>query len=974
MTPEEWHKIREVLQNALEIDPPARGEFLDSACSGETSVRAEVEELLRSHDEDRAFLEQPAVVDASDLTHAAASGTWTGKRLGPYQILEQIGEGGMGAVYRAVRADGMYDKQVAIKLIRGGFSSDFFVSRFRNERQILAALEHPNIARLLDGGINDEGVPYLVLEFVAGTSIDEYCDRHDVSIPDRLKLFRTVCSAVQYAHQNLVVHRDLKPGNILVNEDGVPKLLDFGVAKIMDPHHEETGADRTLTVMRLMTPDFASPEQVRGDPITTSSDIYSLGVILYLLLAGRRPYRMSGTAPHEIIKAVCDTDPEKPSTAVTRIEKSEQTPPADPDRAAQTASSPLLVSRREKLRRALTGDLDNIVLKALRKEPERRYATVEQFSEDVRRHLDNLPVIARKDTPAYRASKFILRHRTGVAATAVVSLLLIVALAAAVSEARVAARRFNDVRSLANSLIFDVHDSIKDLPGSTPARKVIIDRALQYLNSLAQESSGDTTLQRELSNAYERVGTVQGGFLQNSLGDTRGSLMSYQKALAIRKQIATKSSDWHDRVSLAEAYRLVATQQWALGERPTARQNIDMAVAISEALNSLHANEFQVLHELGFDYEVSGDIGYPGNPNSRVKSSEDYRKALAMDEATLRIKPDDLHTLDGYAIDLSNIGGHLERTDPKSALPYYQKELEIEQELHRRSTETRYTRGVAIAYGHIASVYDDLEDYPRALENYLEDLRVYQQLANVDPNNVTLQMGLAISYTNAAEAASKVGDISHALDNWKKGSEIMHRVVSAAPENARQRDKLAQIVMAGATMQMHAHNPEGARKEFDEARGIYQSLHEGHPSEQSYSVNAAACREKMGEAELLAGNRKLAADYFQQSLSVVEPMLSIKQTDLGALYAAADAYAGFGDLKRSEASQPVLTLENQKANCTEAISWYSKSLDTWKRIEHPSRSAPNDLDASDPAIITRRLESCQATVARLSHATRISRK
>jgi len=260
------------------------------------------------------------------------------------------------------------------------------------------------------------------------------------------------------------------------------------------------------------------------------------------------------------------------------------------------------------------------------------------------------------------------------------------------------------------------------------------------------------------------------------------------------------------------------------------------------------------------------------------------------------------------------------------------------------------------------------------LENYSEDLRVYQQLANVDPNNVTLQMGLAISYTNAAEAASKSGDTSHALDNWNKGSAIMHRVVSAAPENARQRDKLAQIVMAGATIQMRAHNPEAARKDFDEARGIYQSLHEGHPSEQSYSVNAAACKEKMGEAELLAGNRKLAADYFQQSLSVVEPMLSVKNGDTGALYTAADAYAGLGDLKRSEASQPALTLEDRKANCTAAISWYSKSLDTWKRIEHPSHSAPNDLDASDPAIITHRLESCQATVARLSHATQISRK
>src|SRR5579864_389657 len=545
MTPEEWHKVKEVLQTALELDPPARAGYLNASCVGQPSFRSEVESLLQSHDEDSAFLEAPAAVDPPNLEIFRTSTKLVGRRLGPYELLEQIGEGGLGEVYRAVRADGMYGKEVAVKLIRSCLNTDFFVARFKNERQILAGLEHPNIARLLDGGVTEEGLPYLVLEFVAGMPIDEYAARHALSITERLKLFRSVCSAVQYAHQNLVVHRDLKPGNILVTESGVAKLLDFGIAKIVDSG-EETTKDRTLTLMRIMTPDFASPEQVRGESITTSSDVYSLGVMLYLLLTGHRPYRVVSTAPHEIIKAICDKDPEKPSTAVTRLEKSGDLARSDPDaRATGRRESPL---QRKKLHRTLAGDLDNIVLKALRKEPERRYATVEQFSEDIRRHLEHLPVIARKDTPGYRASKFVMRHKASVAATVVVAFTLVAALLITLREARIAQRRFNDVRSLANSLIFDVHDSIKELPGTTPARKLIVDRALQYLNALAQESGNDLALQRELATAYERVGLVQGHYLQNSLGDTQGSLISYQKALAIRKHVDAKSSDWNDRL------------------------------------------------------------------------------------------------------------------------------------------------------------------------------------------------------------------------------------------------------------------------------------------------------------------------------------------------------------------------------------------------------------------------------------------
>jgi tetratricopeptide (TPR) repeat protein len=964
MTPEEWSKIKEVLQTALELDPRLRVQFLDSACAESDPIRGEVESLLQSYEQDEAFLELPAAIDAAELVANTASAAWIGRRLGSYQLLEEIGEGGMGAVYRAVRADGMFDKQVAVKLIRSGLSTDFFVSRFKNERQILAGLQHPNIASLLDGGVTEEGLPYLVLEFVAGEPIDRYCDRRDLAITDRLKLFRTVCSAVQYAHQNLVVHRDLKPGNILVTEDSVPKLLDFGIAKILDPEQVGTEGDPSLTVMRIMTPDFASPEQVRGNPVTTASDVYSLGVILYLLLTGRRPYRISSTAPHEIIKAICDKDPEKPSTAVTRLEKNKD---------SDNVVSPVRVEeqkdpdpKREKLRRVLRGDLDNIVLKAMRKEPERRYATVEQFSEDVRRHLEHLPVIASKDTPGYRASKFVMRHKASAAATVAVAFTLIAALLITLREARIAQRRFNDVRSLANSLIFDVHDSIKDLPGSTPARKIIVDHALQYLNALNQESGSDLALQRELANAYERLGLVQGHYLQNNLGDTKGSLLSYQKALGIRQQIAARSSTWKDRLSLAQADRLVATQQWATGDHPHAVENITQATAISEALNSSHPNDWGILHELGFDYEVAGDIfepQYAGGPSDRAKAMEYYRKALASDEQMLRLKPDDLPSLDGYAIDLAHVAGSLQDSDKSAALDYYNQELAIEQKLHQRSTETRYARGVAIAYNQIASLYADAGDHKRSLESHLNGLEIYKELIRVDPKNALVQQGLAIAYINTASESAKTGNKVQSLDFAQKSLDLMRGVVASAPENRRQRGTFTAILVAGASIFFRLDRPLDALKEFDEARSLYESLLRAD-SAAGPSLEAAACREKMGEVAARIGNAKLATEYFHQALAAVEPLLSAQAPDLAALYTAADAYSGLGDLQLREASHFPKDHTQQREIWSQAHSWYVKSLDAWQRIKNPVRDGPNGFDAGDPARVETKLQLCEAALAK----------
>jgi eukaryotic-like serine/threonine-protein kinase len=307
----DWKRVKQLLDQAIPLDPAARRSFLERECDGDTDLKREVESLLASHEQAGTdFLNTPAVDLRSSLPQAPSR---VGRRIGAYNIVEEIGRGGMGEVYRAGRADGQYEKEVAIKLVRGGYDTAAVLERFRHERQILASLDHPNIARLLDGGTTDEGLPYLVMELIEGTPIDQYCDAQKLTITERLRLFLQVCSAVQYAHQRLVIHRDIKPGNILVTRDGLPKLLDFGIAKIFDP-----AASSQTTASNLMTPEFASPEQIRGEPITTSTDVYSLGVVLYQLLTGRSPYPRNTHVPHEFARAICEYEPERPSTAILR--------------------------------------------------------------------------------------------------------------------------------------------------------------------------------------------------------------------------------------------------------------------------------------------------------------------------------------------------------------------------------------------------------------------------------------------------------------------------------------------------------------------------------------------------------------------------------------------------------------------------------------------------------------------------------
>src|SRR5581483_5996278 len=385
-----WQQVKGVLTRASALQAAARALYLAEVCAEDAELRSEVKSLLAAHSKEDAILDRPVDEYLPAYEPGSTEDAWLGQRIGAYEVVACIGSGGMGTVYRARRVDAQYEKEVAIKLVRAGFGTEIVLHRLRIERQILANLDHPNIARLLDGGVTSTGEPFLVLELVNGEPIDEYCDRHAPPIAERLRLFREVCVAVSYAHRHLVVHRDLKPANIFVTQEGSIKLLDFGIAKLLQPVTEQGDAvEATRTLLKAMTPAFCSPEQLLGLPVTTASDVYSLGVVLFHLLAGRSPYRSTLDSTQDAIRHICETEPMRPSVAASRY-GARQIPCALPDR-----------------------DLDDITLRALRKEPEKRYSSAEQFSEDVHRYLAGLPVIARGDQLSYRAGKFWRRHRIG---------------------------------------------------------------------------------------------------------------------------------------------------------------------------------------------------------------------------------------------------------------------------------------------------------------------------------------------------------------------------------------------------------------------------------------------------------------------------------------------------------------------------------------------------------------------------------
>ena len=526
MTPEKWLEVKEIFNAALDLPAAERYSFIDERCA-DNELREEVNALLASSDEAEYFIEDPAFTRVANLVTAEKMPSYIGKQIGSYKIEREIGKGGMGAVYLARRADKEFDKKVAIKLIKRGFDTDEIIERFRHERQILAALEHPNITRLIDGGSTADDLPYLVMDYVEGLPLNKYCAVNEVSLDERLNIFLKICSAVTYAHQNLIIHRDLKPSNVIVSEDGTPKLLDFGIAKLTAPNSSAT-LGTAQTTFRVMTPEYASPEQVSGQVVTTASDIYSLGVVLYELLTGARPFRIRTSSAEEISRIITDTAPTRPSESLRRGEEEKARRGVDEWRRRGDTQSDKIASKVSSS--ALRGDLDNIILMAMRKEPERRYSSVEQFAEDIRRYQNGLPVIAREDSFGYRAEKFVKRNKAGVAAGLGIALSLVGGLIATSRQAKIAKKQRD--RALRETAKAErINQFLQKMLSSADPREQGKDvKVIEVLGEAAQSIENDFADQPEITaDLHTTIGTT---YL--SLGLLESAENHLQKALDIR--------------------------------------------------------------------------------------------------------------------------------------------------------------------------------------------------------------------------------------------------------------------------------------------------------------------------------------------------------------------------------------------------------------------------------------------------------
>ncbi|HEY1261967.1 MAG TPA: serine/threonine-protein kinase [Terriglobales bacterium] len=964
----EWQRAKPLLEAAIALDAAERSSFLDRMCAGDPGLRAELDSLLASHEQiATSFLKEPAVKLKPTPAPPPAR---AGRKIGAYEIVEEIGHGGMGEVYRAFRADGQYSKVAAVKMVRGGAGSSAVEERFRNERQILASLDHPNIARLLDGGTTEDGVPYLVMELVAGERIDVYCDERKLPIAERLQLFRQVCAAVQYAHQRLVIHRDLKPSNILVTNDCVPKLLDFGIAKILDP---ALGAEATL--LRPMTPEYASPEQVRGEAITTATDIYSLGVVFYQLLTGNSPYRGDTHGSLELARAVCEAEPERPSLRVMKSHPADGPLRTPGDISALRDASPSKLSRR------LRGDLDNIALTALRKEPQHRYASAEQFAEDVRRHLEGLPVTATRGSWRYRTGKFIKRHKVGMTAAAAVFFALMVGAGATLRGARVARqqaliaegeraraeRRFQDVRKLANSLIFELHDSIQDLPGSTPARKLIVERALEYLDSLAQESREDVSLQRELADAYQRIGNVQGGPFGPNVGDTVLAIKSYEKALRIRQALLVADArDIQDSIRFAETSRLLANALSVNGNISDALIHSRRAVAVLEALLPLHSQDWRLLAELTRDYNAEGDIRASSLSISNLRDVTGAlplrQRQLATAQQLNQLLPNDPESQRALGSSLSAMGDQLLLTGQRrEALEHYLRAQRIFHPLAATSNTTKGFLDLHDTYYRLSPAQLANGELEQALVSARGALDIAKKLRSADPQNTLASLLASADYANFADVSSRLERRGDAYSALSHAFAIDAELGRLHPGTREFRHMRAQRLQIAGDVSRRFKDYSQALRYYRQDAALLLEMQKEDPANDGLNLLLALAYNGMAEAQDGMRHPEAAAESYQQALRAVSSNLALPTPSGDVIYAAATAYAGLAEVEANLAAAATGDPTRRKAHLRHSLSWYDLGLKTWRQTPEPGLVSPSGYDCIPlSAVIDERAKAAAA--------------
>lgn len=954
MTPERWRQIEQIFHTACEKSDSEMAAYLDRACGNDSDLRKEVESLL----DQNAGETSPFHTLVSSATHSMEQQpeSLIGTRIGPYRITEMIGAGGMAEVFKAVRDDDQYRSEVAIKLIKRGMASEFLLQRFRHERQILATLEHPNIAQMLDGGTTEGGLPYFVMAYTSGEPITEYCRKENLNVKQKLKLFLSVCDAVQYAHRQLIVHRDLKPSNILVNREGVPKLLDFGLAKILAPDADPESENNPMTVARLMTPEYASPEQVHGEPVTTATDVYSLGTVLYEMVTGQRAHQLNSRSFSEIERVVCFQEPEKPSEAITRKIPDEEGSPG-------SSRTPFEVQR---LRRELAGDLDNIILMALRKEPSRRYLSVEQFAEDIRRSLESRPVIARTSTVLYRADKFMKRHKAGVTAAVLISLSLVAGLFAINQQRLRAEQRFQEVRKLAHAFVFDYHDAIADLPGSRPVRQRLVKDALTYLDSLSKEAKDDASLQRELATTYVKIGDIQGNSNTENLGDLTGAMASYQKALKLRQNLAAAQPQNSDLQSeLAKIHMRIGNLLADMSSISNAYDSYQKALVILEMLAKTNPSGTDVQQDLAEAYFRIGDLkGNPYLPSLGDLSAglEYHRKALAMlqkltfknsQDAELKSRlVNSFRTLAGMLIAAGNL---------PEAERMARDGLKIAEQLNAESkSSVRAVKALGNARESLSRVLMVQEKWDEALAILRQILASDQSFLSADPRNVQARRYVTMDYSQIGSVLSSQGNFPSALEYFRKSLELDQELADADPNNNRGRYEVSLDHLSIGEMLEQMGDLHGAETSQLKAVLIQEELTKKDPNDVQAALNLAVARDRYSETLAKLGRSQDALEGFRKGVQPGEQALREDSSNDRAKRQLAIRYFHIADILMGFAAKP--NAGARKAQYfQEARSAYQNSLNLMQQLQK-NGSLPAEF-ADRPRLAAEKIAQCDKALA-----------
>jgi len=890
MPDERWQRLEELFFEAVGLSEPARTQFLDRACGQDEELRRETESLLAT---DVMTGDSIATLIESAATSLFDDDSMVGARLGAWKIVREIGRGGMGAVYLAFRADEEFEKLVAIKLVKRGIDTDAVLKRFRQERQILAALDHPNIARLIDAGTSIDGRPYFVMEYVEGTPIHVFCQQRKFSLIARCELFRRVCEPVSYAHRNLVIHRDLKPANILITADGSPKLLDFGIARLLSTGLGENTVDLTGARSTVaLTPAYASPEQTRGEAVNTATDVYSLGAILLQILTGEMPRRR---------------------------------PDGELDR------------------KALSGDLDRIVLMATHDDPARRYQSVDQLSEDLRRYIAGLPVLAQDDTWSYRLRKFATRNRVGVLAGGIIAAILTGGIVAVLWEARQtriqrqrAEQRLGELVEMANRTLFRVDGSIERLPGATQARRDIVRSTLDYLDRLNTETGNDGRVLSAMAFAYTRLARIEGDPLQPNLGDLPGAEASFRKAEKILEAlIAADPSNVNARLQLADCSKGLAEVLDASGNQEEgivqARKGLvqtawilnrdprNLAARKSAAL--LHLTSAAAMTLLNHLPEAKQEMLQELNPNTQLVAEF----------------PNDADCILNLASNWSQLGTIASREGAiEESLSNYQKSVALREQLYAlHPNDVAVERDLLIAYGHVGDSMGSpflmsAGDPHGALVWYRKAARIAETMVASDPSDTQARIDLGVVLMREGSVLQAPGEVRESLAALDRSASILNTVSASDPKNVSLAAQWTLVYEYRAQRLLVLGDLDGAIRSYQRSLDICEAVLK-RSNQPSCSRQIAIDEAGISAVDARKGQRAESLRLAASALVRAEAITS-GASGLTKIYLPR-ALGWNGDTFRLLAAQPGAPQEQQLADWTQAAGYYRKALTEWGKLD-----------------------------------------